>query len=318
MIALRIDDPGPLTTVQDAGRFGYQDKGVPVCGAMDPDALSLGNLLVGNEPGEAALEITVGGFRCTFLASIRIAVTGADPGVRVNGEKVEPWVSVAVGPGDTVTVDADHFGARHYLCLQGGVEVPLVLGSKATYLRGHFGGYEGRVLRTGDVLHAGPPVGAAIGRIPGRLRPAYDPAPTVRVVLGPQAERITEQGLRHLLRAPYTVTLRADRMGIMLDGPRLTHTRGADIISDGIAPGSIQVPGEGLPFILMADRATTGGYVKVATVVSRDIALVAQLLPGATLHFCAVTIEQARECHLKRAFLLRRFVEQHRAQNEIE
>ncbi|WP_212636915.1 biotin-dependent carboxyltransferase family protein [Desulfacinum hydrothermale] len=315
---MRIDDPGPLTTVQDAGRFGYQDRGVPVCGAMDPAALILGNLLVGNKPGEAALEILFGGFRATFLNSTVFAVTGADPEVRHNGERVAPWVSLTAAPGDTVAVDAGDFGARHYLCVKGGVDVPLVLGSKSTYVRGGFGGHEGRAFRKGDMVATGVPVDTALDCIPRRLRPAYDPSPMVRVVLGPQAERITEQGLQYLLSSPYTVTQRADRMGIMLDGPKLTHTRGADILSDGIALGSIQVPGEGLPFILMADRATTGGYVKAATVVTRDIPLVAQLLPGAVLHFCAVTIEEAREAHLKWAFLVKRFVERQRAQKKTE
>ncbi|MBC7360271.1 MAG: biotin-dependent carboxyltransferase [Desulfacinum sp.] len=310
MNGLRIEDPGPLATVQDAGRLGYQDRGVPACGAMDPAALALGNLLVGNPPGEAGVEISVGGFRGVFLGACRFAVTGADPVLFLNGTPLEAWRLHVARNGDVLEVSMGAFGARQYLCLGGGIDVPRVLGSKSTYLRGRFGGVEGRALRRGDVLGVGGSCGPTfMDHVPEGLRPAYARNPRVRVLLGPQAERITPETLADFLSGTYTVTARSDRMGIMLEGPRLAHTRGADIISDGIAPGSIQVPGEGLPFILMADRPTTGGYVKAATVISMDIPLVAQLLPGDSLQFERVSIEEARWARLQWAFRVRRFFE---------
>lgn len=310
MKTLRIEEAGLLSTVQDAGRYGFQDKGVPVSGAMDRAALELGNLLLGNDPGAAALEIFSGGFRVRFLTDVVFAVTGFDPEVRLNGLSVALWTPYAARAGDVVSVEPGSMGLWHYLCLTGGIDVPTVLGSRSTYLRGHFGGLEGRALRRGDVLETETSVGRTpSGPLPESLRPAYEPHPTVRVVLGPQMEAFSREALDAFLGAPYHVTPRSDRMGMMLDGPRIKHRESPDVISEGLAFGAIQVPGEGLPFVLLADRPTTGGYAKIATVLSCDIPLLVQTAPGRSVRFQAIDLWEAREIHLKRAFRIRRFFE---------
>ncbi len=276
---------------------------------MDPIALMLGNLLVGAPLDEAALEIAMGGFRAEFLGELLFAVTGADPVVRLNGQVISPWSSQRAVKGDRLEIESGSFGAYHYLCLQGGVDVPEVLGSKSTYLRGRFGGFDGRPLRRGDQIRVRETSNAPVSEIPEILRPAYRREPEIRVVLGPQWDRLTVESRRVFLNEPYRVSNRSDRMGIMLEGPRLDHVFGPDIISEGIALGAVQVPGEGLPFILLADRPTTGGYIKPATVVFMDIPLVAQCLPGNQVRFRAVSLEEARQEHLRWVFRLRRFVE---------
>lgn len=308
MKTLAIETAGLLTTVQDSGRYGFQDKGVPVSGAMDRAALELGNALLGNAPGAAALEIFSGGFRARFLTDAFFAVTGFDPDVRLNGHAVDLWTPHAARAGDVVSIEAGGLGLWHYLCLEGGIDVPPVLGSRSTYLRGGFGGLEGRALRPGDVLETNPlGPSASLGPLPENLRPAYAAHPTIRVVLGPQAEVFSSDVLDAFLGAPYGVTTRSDRMGMMLDGPRLQHSGSPDIVSEGLAFGAVQVPGEGLPFVLLADRPTTGGYAKIATVVSLDLPLLVQTAPGRSVRFQAVDLWEAREAHLKRAYKIRRF-----------
>uniref|UniRef100_A0A832EK29 Biotin-dependent carboxyltransferase family protein n=1 Tax=Desulfacinum infernum TaxID=35837 RepID=A0A832EK29_9BACT len=308
MKALAIEASGLLTTVQDAGRYGFQDKGVPVSGAMDRAALELGNELVGNTPGAAALEIFSGGFRARFLTEVSFTVTGFDPDVRLNGHGVDLWTPHTARAGDVVSIDAGRLGLWHYLCLAGGIDVPFVLGSRSTYLRGRFGGLEGRALRPGDVLETEPPGPSfPLESLPQNLRPAYAAHPTIRVVLGPQAEAFSPEAFDAFLGAPYVVSTRSDRMGMMLDGPRLKHRATADIVSEGVAFGAIQVPGEGLPFVLLADRPTTGGYTKIATVLSVDLPLLVQTAPGRSVRFQAVDLLEAREAHLKRAYRIRRF-----------
>ncbi|MEJ5364844.1 MAG: biotin-dependent carboxyltransferase family protein [Desulfosoma sp.] len=308
MKTLAIEASGPLTTVQDAGRYGFQDKGVPVSGAMDRAALELGNRLLGNNARAAALEIFSGGFRARFLKEAFFAVTGFDPEVRLNGRGIDLWTSHTAQAGDVLSIDAGSLGLWHYLCLAGGIHVPFVLGSRSTYLRGHFGGLEGRTLRPGDVLETDPggPQKPS-GRIPESLRPPYAAHPTVRAVPGPQAEAFCPEAFDAFFSAPYRVTTRSDRMGMMLDGPRLKHRGAADIVSEGLAFGAVQVPGEGLPFVLLADCPTTGGYAKIATVLSLDLPLLVQTAPGRSLRFQAVDLLEAREAHLKRGYKIRRF-----------
>ncbi len=316
MKTLHVEEPGMLTTVQDGGRYGYQDKGVPVSGAMDRAALKLGNVLVGNTPDAAALEISVGGFQARFLARTFIAVTGFNPQVFLNEHPVASWTSHVAEPGDVLRVEAEGLGTWHYVCLAGGIDVPLVLGSRSTYLRGRFGGLEGRALRRGDVLATGSTQHPPLIRIPERLRPAYQEHPTIRVILGPQQDTFLPSSIDLFVSALYQVTPRSDRMGMMLEGPRLQHRLAADIISDGLAFGAIQVPGEGLPFVLLADRPTTGGYAKIATVFSGDLPLLVQTAPGRSVRFQSMSIWKARELYLKNAFLFRRFLERCFAQRE--
>ena len=306
---IRIREPGPLATVQDRGRYGYQDMGVPVSGAMDQWALRLGNLLVGNGENAACIEITMGGFAAEFLTDTVCAVAGPNDSGRLNSEPVSAWQPLAVARGDVLVLDRSERGARDYLVIAGGLEVPLVLGSRSTYLRGRFGGLEGRALRPRDELAAGRPSGRVVERFPRELLPRYTDGPVLRVVLGPQDDRFTEAGLATFLSGTYEVTARADRMGYRLEGPLIRHRKSADIISDGIPLGAVQVPGDGQPVVLLADRPTTGGYAKVATIISVDVPSIAQAVPGARVRFQAISLEEARGISLRREYALRRFLE---------
>jgi len=293
---LEVIKPGLLTTIQDRGRHGYQAFGMPVAGAVDEFALRVANILVGNPEGAAALEITLLGPHLKVLAPVKLALTGADLGARINGAEFPRWETVAVNPGDEITFTAVREGCRAYLAVAGGIEVPEVMGSRATYLRGKIGGIEGRALQAGDLLRAGSqkernlPVGT---RLTPALIPKYSSAITLRVIPGPQDDHFTQGGLDTFFQSEYTVTTEADRMGYRLQGPTIEHREGADIISDGIPLGAIQVPGHGLPIIMLADRQTTGGYPKIATVCSVDLSLIGQAKPGDKVRFAAISREEA-------------------------
>lgn len=298
---LQIIKPGPLTTVQDQGRYGFQDRGVPVSGAMDQAAYRIGNLLVGNQGHEASLEITLGGFLARFLRDTWFALTAPASGARLNNRPIATWTCHRATEGDLLSLEYGKKGARWYLALAGGVEVPKVMGSRSTYLRAAFGGFHGRSLVPGDILESGPPRGPGLFFPPPLdLVPAYSPEPVLRVILGPQDDQIKAEGLSIFFKETYKVSQRSDRMGCVLEGPAIGHKTGPDIISDGTAFGSIQVPGNGQPIILMADRQTVGGYVKIATVISIDLPLIAQSLPGFKIRFQAIGLEEARELVIKK------------------
>ncbi len=306
---IRIIRPGLCATIQDRGRFGFQDRGIPVSGALDPWAYRVGNLLVGNAEGAAALEITMGGCEVEFLAETTIAITGANEGMTLNNRPIATWTAVHTRPGDRLGIPFGRKGARDYLAPAGGVQVPPVMGSRSTYLRGGFGGLEGRPLKRGDVLESGVSAGKTLSAaFPSYLIPPYGSRVTLRVVPGPQDDEISEEGLSSFLNGVYTVTGRSDRMGCVLDGPEISHLQGPDIISDGTAFGSIQVPGSGRPIILLADRQTTGGYVKIATVITVDLPLIAQALPGYEVRFNAVTVQEAQDLLRKREKALENYL----------
>jgi antagonist of KipI len=290
---MRILDPGPQTTVQDLGRFGQLRYGIPPSGPVDGFAFVLANRLVGNPDGAAALECTLVGPRFEVSASCAVAVTGADMPVTVNGREAPGWTTLVLRPGDTVKLGPARAGVRSYVAFSGGLEVPPVMGSRSTYLRGRLGGLEGRALRKEDRLRvvAAPP--PRPWRVARRALPDYTGEPTVRVVLGPQADRFTQTGIDALLGSAYAMLPQSDRMGARLSGERITHARGHDIFSDGIALGSIQVPGDGQPIVLLVDRQSTGGYTKVATVCSFDVGRVGQVRPGQSLRFRALTVHEA-------------------------
>ena len=294
--AFEVLQPGLLTTVQDRGRTGYQKYGVPVSGAVDETALRLGNLLVGNPPEAAGLEITALGPTLRFHAERVIALTGAETRAELDGAPVQHWTSLGVRAGQVLSIGPSARGLRCYLTIAGGVDVPVVLGSRATDLVAGFGGYQGRALAAGDVLATGAaaPAEALTGRtVPQRWRPRFESPLTVRVVLGPQADAFTAEGLETFLSSPFQVTQQTDRMGCRLDGPIIAHRGPADILSDWIPPGAVQVPGNGKPIILLADRQTTGGYTKIATAIMPDLARVAQCRPGDGIRFQAVGPEAA-------------------------
>ncbi len=268
---------------------------------MDQAAYRLGNLLVGNRGNEASLEITVGGLAVEFLIDTRFAVTGAEPEARLNNGVIPTWACHLAAKGDTLELGFGRRGVRWYLALAGGFDVPLVMGSRSTYLRGGFGGLEGRPLQKGDILESGAPLGPGYFLpFPPELIPHYSHEPLLRVILGPQEDEITAEGMATFLKSLYTVTPRCDRMGCLLQGPSIKHRKGPDIISDATAFGAIQVPGSGQPIILMADRQTIGGYVKIATVASVDLPLIAQAIPGDRVCFQAIGLREAQALLMER------------------
>jgi allophanate hydrolase len=292
---LAVLAPGIHTTVQDLGRLGYQALGVPVSGALDPVALRLVNGLVGNPPGTGGLEFLYKGPTLEVAAeSVRVAVAGCE--LEVLGEaarRIPPWQSVSLVRGTRFGLGATRDSSCGYIAIEGGLALTEVMGSQSTYARAGFGGFEGRALRAGDRL----PLARQEVEARSEIRLAAPPdrrAPRrVRVVLGPQDAHFTEAALATFLAESFTVSKDADRMGLRLDGPGLSHARGYDIASDGIATGAIQVPGSGRPIIMLADHQTTGGYPKIATVVSADLPAVGRLRPGDSIAFRAVSTGEA-------------------------
>lgn len=289
---LRVEVPGMLTTVQDLGRVGYEHMGVPPSGAMDPGALRMANALVGNAPNSAALEFTVLGGRLTVLdadcaiafagtATLHIAATGALP-----ARALTPWQSHRLPAGATLTIGPLERGVRGYLAVGGGIAVTPVLGSASTLTRARLGGLDGRALARGDVLGTGD----SRSRFPRRWLAARDTGwfyrdEPVGIVLGPQQDHFAPAEIERFLGATYCLAPQSDRMGLRLEGPAIAHAKGADIITDPIAAGSIQIPGAGQPLIAMNDRQTTGGYPKIATVISADLPRLAQMRPGQRVRF---------------------------------
>ena len=297
-MSILVEHPGMLTTIQDLGRWGYQAMGMPVAGAMDPHSLRIGNLLVGNSENLAALECTLLGptLRITCEKTL-LALTGADLGMKINGERALPWKALEVFRGDRISFEgARGKGCRGYLCFSGGMEVPLVMESRSTYLRGKLGGLSGRALQKGDALALGEPKllweRCAGLECPENLRPQEPPKNIFRVILGPQEEKFTSRGIETFFSSEYTVSSAADRMGFRLEGPKVEHVEGADIVSDAIPPGAIQVPGHGEPIVMMADRQTTGGYAKIGVLCSGDFGRFAQKMPGDTVRFTSLSVSQ--------------------------
>jgi biotin-dependent carboxylase-like uncharacterized protein len=281
-----------FTTVQDLGRYGYQQFGVPVAGAMDEFALRAANLLVGNAEDEAGLEVTLLGPTLELLEDAVVAITGGDLEATANGVPLPLWESVELKKGAQIAFGRPRSGARAYIAVAGGIDVPKIMGSKSTYVRGKFGGFHGRVLERGDEI----PVGRISVPTPGRKLPAHlrpVQARVARVILGPQDDHFTPESIQVFLSSEYRISPVSDRMGYRLEGPKLKHRGGPDIISDAIPPGAIQVPGHGTPIVMLADRQTTGGYAKIATVISADLRVLAQLRPGDTVSFKAVSMAEA-------------------------
>lgn len=296
---LEILEAGLLTTVQDLGRFGYQHAGVPTAGAIDPFALRVANALVGNQVDAAGLEITVIGPIVRFDEVCVIAVTGGELGPRLDGRELESWRSHLVRPGSVLDFGGRRSGARAYLAVSGGIAVKPWLGSRSTYLLASVGGLEGRAMRAGDKLPVGRGNGALAApagrQFPADRRPPYSGEPTIRVMLGPHADRFTEDGIHTFLSESYEVSTSSNRIAFRLEGPKIGHVRGPDLISCGIALGGIQVPGNGQPILHMADHPTMGGYTMIAHVIQADIPLLGQCLPLDRLRFRAVDFEEARD-----------------------
>jgi biotin-dependent carboxylase-like uncharacterized protein len=289
--------PGLLTTVQDAGRPGHRASGMPVAGAMDRLAFALANRIAGNVPGAAALELTLTGGSFRFAEDATVALSGAPMPASLDGRPVEAGVPLSVPAGSTLTLGIAPRGVRTCLAVRGGIDVPLLLGSRSTYLRASFGGFEGRALRAGDRLPVGPALPAPpAGPSPPRALPEL-PAPgeamALRVIPGPQEDRFTPDGLETLLASTWRVTTLNDRMGYRLDGPPVRLLDGADIVTDAVVPGAVQVSGDGKPTVLMMDSQTTGGYAKPFTVIGPDLRRLAQGRAGDRVRFVRCTQEEA-------------------------
>lgn len=300
MNALKINMPGPFTTVQDRGRFGFQSLGVPPCGTADKWAGDIANLLVGNAPEAAVLEFTFMGGHMEALDTFCIAVTGGDMGLTINGVVCDAWATHQVQPGDMIRLGAVESGCRTYLALTGGIDVPNVMGSRATYTGAGFGGLDGRILAAGDILNRGQ------GSLPERPRaiprewiPGYPSQIILRAIPGPQ-DAFFETAT--FFNQTFTVTDKANRMGYRLSGEPVERKpdKPKSIISEPSLPGGIQVPEDGQPIILLAEQ-TVGGYAKIATVISTDLPRLAQAVPGNQIRFQAVTLDQAHDIYRQQA-----------------
>ncbi len=296
---LHVVRPGLLTTVQDLGRFGSQRFGMPVSGAMDPLALRLANRLVGNPDGAAGLEATLTGPELWFEGDAVIAITGGDLSPCLDAAAVPTWTAILARNGTRLTFGVRRHGARAYVAIAGGLEVPEVLGSRSTHLRSCTGGLRGRALARGDVVVIGrssPAAGRRLGDpLPMSLRPDYTSNPTLRMIAGPQVDRFPRTTFDTLISSRWVMSLQSDRMGYRLEGPPLEHLEAADIVSDATPCGAVQVPASRQPILLMADRQPTGGYTKLAVVITADLPLAGQLVPGDAIRFTETQVRDAQE-----------------------
>jgi len=296
---IHVLHPGLFTTVQDLGRSGYQRFGVSMSGAMDPWALTVGNRLLGNPDRAAGLEITVQGPELLFEQALTIAITGADLSPTSNGLPIPMWTVVAMQAGSRLQFGMRRQGTRAYLTAAGGITGPMTLGSLSTHVRSGLGGLAGRAAKKWDQFSVGPAARVAasfIGRsLPERYLPRYAQSPTVRVMPGPQVDYFTDDAVRRLTSGPYRITTESDRMGYRLEGAELPHRGSTEILSEAVCVGSLQVPSNRQPILLMADCQPTGGYAKLATMISADRSLAAQLGPGDSLSFRMISAQKASE-----------------------
>jgi antagonist of KipI len=298
-MSIWIQSAGFLTSIQDAGRFGYEKFGVPCSGPMDRFALHAANLLVGNSQFAAGLEFGISDVSLVCGESCLIAVTGAGYSLMIDGRPMPLWMAILARCGTRLSLRKIDGGNWGYLAVSGGIATPAVMGSRATYLRGKIGGLHGTPLQDGDVLPLCPQPGSFLGMagksLPSGCRPAYSATPTLEVIPGPQDEYFTATGIDTFYNNTYQISPTSDRMGFRLEGPKIEHTQGADILSDGMAFGSVQVPASGQPIVMMSEHPTTGGYTKIATVVSADLPVLAQCMPGESqVRFQRTTVEQAQ------------------------
>ena len=306
-MSITVLNPGLLTTVQDMGRIGYQQFGVSVSGVMDPRATSIANILVGNQEGEAVLECTMLGPQLRFDAANCIAITGGDLGPTLDGKPIPNYCAVSVEAGQVLRFTGPKTGCRAFIAFAGGLDIPVVMGSRSTYLKAKIGGLEGRKLAKDDVIAFRAPKTQLKNMKDRNLYPEFVPRDvyTVRVVMGPQDDAFTDAGVKTFLSETYTVTPEFDRMGCRLEGAVVEHKESGDIISDGIAFGAIQVPSAGKPIIMLADRQTTGGYTKIANVITADFRIIGQLKAGDKVRFEKVSIAHAQDALLTQRAALR-------------
>ena len=296
-MSITILNPGMLTSVQDLGRIGYQQFGVSVSGVMDPRSASIANILVGNDEGEAVLECTMMGPHIRFDAPNIIAITGGDLGATLDGQRIDTYRAIPVNAGQTLRFTMLRTGCRAFVAFAGGLDIPVVMGSRSTNMKAKIGGYQGRKLQKDDVIGFRAPKTDLKNLGLRHTSPEFMPRAEykLRIVLGPQDDAFTERGITTFLSSVYTLTPEFDRMGCRLDGELIEHVKSGDIISDGIAFGAVQVPSAGKPIIMLADRQTTGGDAKIGTIATVDIPKLVQRPPGSRVRFEPVTVQQAQE-----------------------
>ena len=323
MSTLEVLAPGLLTTVQDLGREGFGPMGVSPSGAADAIALRIGNRLVGNAEGAAALEMTLLGGMFVFPGGGVAALTGSDFGAMLGGVPVPLWTSFEAKPGQTMRLGPTRSGARCYLCVQGGIAVEPFLGSASTHLLSGLGGHEGRALRKGDVLRIGETDGAGgkgtrgKARAPGRARDStrarrvsanalerLAPRKVLRVTPGPQSNSFPQAAQEIFYASAYRVSEEANRMGLRLEGPAIPEGAHGEMITEGVSLGAVQVTAAGLPIILFVEQQTTGGYAKMANVISADLSSVGQLRPRDEIRFERVSFDTARKLLIEQEKLL--------------
>ena len=309
---LEVITPGLMTSVQDRGRFGFQALGISVSGALDPDGFDLANALAGNEAGTGALEIRMLGPTLEVTAeSVTVALAGTGAGIEVMSperEMISACRSVTFRKGQVFRIGAIGDSAVCYLAVHGGFDLPDVYGSQSTCMSAGFGGFHGRILEKGDCLPLRKAAAESVSQRILRRPPEPDSSPVIRVIAGPQDDYFSAAGIETFFGTGYTVSQAVNRMGMRLEGAAVAHEKGFNIASDGIVRGAIQVPGNGLPIILMADCQTTGGYPKIATVISTDMPKLGRMMPGADIRFEAVSVEEAeavaRDHHERKAALV--------------
>lgn len=318
-MSMKVLRPGILTSIQDLGRYGFQKHGVIVSGAKDSYSLRIANLLVGNPEGEAALEITLIGPTLSIEQDILLSITGGDLTPTVDGVPIPLWRPVFIKKGSVLQFGACRSGCRSYLAVAGGYQTEEVMGSQSTYLRAGIGGHEGRALKSGDLLHIKVPSEKSIHfmqklskqtrngsfastpwYVRGDYFPHVSPYSKVRVIRGSQFEQFTPESREQFFNQPFQVTPQSDRMGYRLSGPMLKLSEPLEMVSEAVTLGTIQVPTDGNPIILLADRQTTGGYPRIAQVAAVDVTIISQSKPGDKIFFQEIAFEEAVNLYLAR------------------
>ncbi|MCP4181223.1 MAG: biotin-dependent carboxyltransferase family protein [bacterium] len=294
MNIFKVIKPGLYSTIQDNGRYGYQQNGVVISGAMDQFAYKTGNIILGNNVNSASMEITMQGPELLALKTTVISICGANISPAVNGRPVGMWRTFQIEKDQMLTFGRPVNGIRAYISVSGGFDIPLTLNSTSTYVKGKIGGL-GRTLINGDILSSNTSANSKTGvGISRDYIPEYNLENKIRVICGPDLDSFTKEGIKTLFQSEYKITNSADRMGYRLEGPSIKHKNGADIISGAANTGTIQVPEDGKPIILMSDHQTTGGYTRIANVISVDIPLIAQRHPGQKICFEKISVEDAQ------------------------
>jgi antagonist of KipI len=286
---------GILSSIQDQGRYGFRKYGTPTSGAMDRYALRLANILAGNDENAAGIEVTLSGLKLTCASDTWIAITGGDLSPQIDNQPVPMWSSLCLKKGQVLSFRQLRSGFRAYVAVRGGIDVPLLMNSRSTMITAGLGG-TGGPLKSGDRLKIGKKFAAANleeRTVPDRYFPKYSTRNTLRVVLGPQGDYFSSETLNLFFASEYTITSQSDRQGYRLRGPELRHIKSYNLISEAMWPGAVEVPGDGLPIILLADSQPTGGYPKIATVNSVDLDKLGQAKPSDQVRFQSATFEES-------------------------